>query len=57
MVTFLSGGIGTPQGFLAGADLVFPPAETTVVGNTGDDVELAGHLVCPDLDTVLFRRW
>ena len=53
MVTFLSGGTGTPK-LLAGADSVFPPAETTVVANTGDDVELGGHLVCPDLDTVLF---
>ncbi len=26
----------------------------TVVGNTGDDVELGGLLVCPDVDTVLF---
>jgi LPPG:FO 2-phospho-L-lactate transferase len=53
MVTFLSGGTGTPK-LLAGAGEVFPPAETTVVGNTGDDVELGGHLVCPDVDTVLF---
>ncbi|MHB9286320.1 2-phospho-L-lactate transferase [Halobacteriales archaeon Cl-PHB] len=53
MVTFLSGGTGTPK-LLAGADPVFPPADTTVVANTGDDVELGGHLVCPDLDTVLF---
>jgi LPPG:FO 2-phospho-L-lactate transferase len=53
MVTFLAGGTGTPK-LLAGAESVFPAAETTVVGNTGDDVELAGHLVCPDLDTVLF---
>jgi LPPG:FO 2-phospho-L-lactate transferase len=53
MVTFLSGGTGTPK-LLSGASEVFPPAETTVVANTGDDVELAGHLVCPDLDTVLF---
>jgi len=53
MVTFLSGGTGTPK-LLAGADDVFAPAETTVVANTGDDVELGGHLVCPDLDTVLF---
>jgi LPPG:FO 2-phospho-L-lactate transferase len=28
----------------------------TVVGNTGDDVVLGGHLVCPDLDTVLFLQ-
>jgi LPPG:FO 2-phospho-L-lactate transferase len=53
MVTFLSGGTGTPK-LLAGADETFPPRETTVVANTGDDVELGGHLVCPDLDTVLF---
>jgi LPPG:FO 2-phospho-L-lactate transferase len=55
MVTFLSGGTGTPK-LLSGTDNVFPPAETTVVGNTGDDVEIAGHLVCPDVDTVLFLR-
>ncbi|WP_276272269.1 2-phospho-L-lactate transferase [Haloarcula litorea] len=53
MVTFLAGGTGTPK-LLAGADDVFAPAESTVVANTGDDVELGGHLVCPDLDTVLF---
>ena len=53
MVTFLSGGTGTPK-LLAGAGPVFDPGETAVVANTGDDVEVAGHLVCPDLDTVLF---
>ncbi len=53
MVTFLSGGTGTPK-LMAGAESVFPPEETTVVANTGDDVELGGVLVCPDLDTVLF---
>ena len=55
MVTFLSGGTGTPK-LLSGADDVFAPAETTVVGNTGDDVEIGGHLVCPDVDTVLYLR-
>jgi LPPG:FO 2-phospho-L-lactate transferase len=53
MVTFLSGGTGTPK-LLAGGDDVFDPDETTVVANTGDDVELGGFLVCPDVDTVLF---
>jgi LPPG:FO 2-phospho-L-lactate transferase len=53
MVTFLSGGTGTPK-LLAGADAVFDPRETDVVANTGDDIELGGHLVCPDVDTVLF---
>ena len=51
MVTFLAGGTGTPK-LLAGID---DPAGVAVVGNTGDDVELAGHLVCPDIDTVLFQ--
>ncbi|MCF2165253.1 MULTISPECIES: 2-phospho-L-lactate transferase [Halobacterium] len=54
MTTFLAGGTGTPK-LLAGARRVFDPAETTVVGNTGDDVALGGLLVCPDLDTVLFE--
>ncbi|MDS0299330.1 2-phospho-L-lactate transferase [Halogeometricum sp. S1BR25-6] len=54
MVTFLAGGTGTPK-LLDGASEVFDPAETTVVANTGDDIELGGHLVCPDVDTVLFH--
>ena len=55
MTTFLSGGTGTPK-LLAGAESVFDPADTAVVGNTGDDVELGGLLVCPDVDTVLFEQ-
>ncbi|WP_338739621.1 2-phospho-L-lactate transferase [Haloplanus salilacus] len=54
MVTFLAGGTGTPK-LLDGVDAAFDPAAVTVVANTGDDVELGGHLVCPDLDTVLFQ--
>ena len=54
MPAFLAGGTGTPK-LLAGARRVFDPADTTVVCNTGDDVELGGLLVCPDVDTVLFE--
>ena len=53
MITFLAGGTGTPK-LLDGATRVWDPAEIAVVANTGDDVELGGHLVCPDVDTVLF---
>ncbi|WP_050032650.1 2-phospho-L-lactate transferase [Halorubrum halophilum] len=53
MVTFLAGGTGTPK-LLDGATRVWDPAEVSVVANTGDDIELGGHLVCPDVDTVLF---
>jgi LPPG:FO 2-phospho-L-lactate transferase len=54
MITFLAGGTGTPK-LLDGVEAAFDPAAVTVVANTGDDVELGGHLVCPDLDTVLFH--
>lgn len=55
MVTFLAGGTGTPK-LLYGSEEVFEPAETPVVCNTGDDVELGGVLVCPDVDTALFSE-
>ena len=55
MVTFLSGGTGTPK-LLAGARELFDPADLAVVANTGDDIELGGLLICPDLDTVLFEQ-
>jgi len=55
MITFLAGGTGTPK-LLAGATQQLPAERLTVVGNTGDDIELGGLLVCPDLDTVLFHE-
>ncbi|WP_435333293.1 2-phospho-L-lactate transferase [Haloarchaeobius sp. TZWWS8] len=54
MVTFLSGGTGTPK-LLDGAAAAFSPDETTVIANTGDDIELGGLFVCPDVDTLLFQ--
>ena len=54
MVTFLSGGTGTPK-LLDGAAGTFSPEETTVVVNTGDDVELGGLFVSPDVDTLLYQ--
>ena len=55
MYTLLAGETGTPK-LLAGANARVDPAALTVVGNTGDDIELGGLLVCPDLDTVLFHE-
>ncbi|ELZ16866.1 LPPG:FO 2-phospho-L-lactate transferase [Haloterrigena salina JCM 13891] len=54
MVTFLSGGTGTPK-LLDGAAAAFSPEETTVVANTGDDIEIGGLFVSPDVDTLLFQ--
>ncbi len=55
MPTFLAGGTGTPK-LLWGTDSVFAPETVTVVANTGDDIELGGLLVCPDVDSVLYSR-
>ncbi|MFB6094735.1 MAG: 2-phospho-L-lactate transferase [Halanaeroarchaeum sp.] len=55
MTVFLAGGTGTPK-LLSGAAAAFDVSEATVVANTGDDVELGGLFVCPDLDTVLYER-
>jgi len=51
MTTFLSGGTGTPK-LIDGARDVLDGFN--VVVNTGDDVEISGNLVCPDVDTVLY---
>lgn len=53
MVTFLSGGTGTPK-LLWGADSIFPPRDSVVIANTGDDVVLGDLHVSPDIDTLLF---
>lgn len=55
MVTVLSGGTGTPK-LLSGMAAAFAPEATTVIANTGDDIELGGLFVSPDADTVLFER-
>jgi len=56
MVTFLSGGTGTPKllyGFEK-AETEITTDDISVVVNTGDDIEISGNLVCPDIDTVLY---
>ena len=52
-VTVLAGGVGGAR-FLSGVLEVVPPAAVTVVGNVGDDLEVYGLHVSPDLDTVLY---
>ena len=54
MVTFLSGGTGTPK-LLDGAGSAFTPEETTVIANTGDDIEIGGLFISPDIDTLVFQ--
>jgi LPPG:FO 2-phospho-L-lactate transferase len=49
----LSGGVGGAK-LVAGLHHVLAPGELTVVGNVGDDVEVLGLHVSPDLDSVLY---
>ncbi len=52
-ITVLAGGVGGAR-FLRGLKAATPDAEITVVGNTGDDIDLFGLHVSPDLDTVMY---
>jgi LPPG:FO 2-phospho-L-lactate transferase len=52
-VTLLAGGLGGSRLARALAETI-APAELTVVGNVGDDVEVLGLHVSPDLDTILY---
>ena len=53
MIVALAGGVGASK-FLLGLKHVLPPEEITIIGNTGDDIELHGLRICPDLDTVTY---
>jgi len=52
-VVVLSGGVGGAK-FVRGLVDAIEPAGVTVVGNVGDDVEILGLHVSPDLDSVLY---
>jgi LPPG:FO 2-phospho-L-lactate transferase len=53
VITALAGGVGAAR-FLAGLVAVVDPAEITAIVNTGDDLELHGLWISPDLDTVTY---
>jgi LPPG:FO 2-phospho-L-lactate transferase len=53
MYTVLAGGVGASR-FLQGLVQVVPPGEITVISNTGDDVEMFGLYVAPDVDIVTY---
>jgi LPPG:FO 2-phospho-L-lactate transferase len=52
-VTLLSGGVGGAR-FARGLVAALAPGELTVVGNVGDDLEVLGLSVSPDLDSILY---
>ena len=52
-IVLLSGGVGGAK-LAAGLHDVLEPGELTIVGNVGDDLEVLGLHVSPDLDSVLY---
>ena len=52
-VVVLSGGVGGAR-FVRGLVDLVPPGEVTVIGNVGDDAEVLGLHVSPDLDSLLY---
>jgi LPPG:FO 2-phospho-L-lactate transferase len=52
-IVVLSGGVGGAR-FVRGLVDVVPPSDVTVVGNVGDDAEVLGLHVSPDLDSLLY---
>jgi LPPG:FO 2-phospho-L-lactate transferase len=56
-VTVLAGGIGGARfvrGLLDCLAERSPGAVVTVIGNTGDDIDVWGLRICPDLDTLMY---
>lgn len=53
MIVTLAGGVGAAR-FLEGLARVVPPASITVIVNTGDDIDLYGLRISPDLDIVMY---
>jgi LPPG:FO 2-phospho-L-lactate transferase len=53
MIVALAGGVGAAR-FLDGLAQEHPPEDIFVIGNTGDDLELYGFHISPDLDTVMY---
>lgn len=52
-VTVLCGGVGAAR-YLRGLMQVIPAANITAIVNTGDDTEMHGLTICPDLDTITY---
>ena len=52
-VAILAGGTGGTK-LAHGFALLGPEVTVTIIANVGDDAEMHGHLVCPDVDALLY---
>jgi LPPG:FO 2-phospho-L-lactate transferase len=53
MITFLSGGTGTPK-LIQGFRKTIDDSEIAIIANSADDVWLYGLYISPDIDTILY---
>lgn len=53
MITALAGGVGASK-LLYGFNRAIPPEQLSVIVNTGDDIEMFGLYIAPDLDIVIY---
>ncbi len=53
MIVALAGGVGAAK-FLSGITQLLNPEDLTVIANTGDDIELYGLHISPDIDIVTY---
>jgi len=53
MITALAGGVGAAK-LLLGLTKIIDPEDLTIIVNTGDDIELHGLHISPDLDIVAY---
>lgn len=53
MIVALAGGVGAAK-LLRGLVEVIPPDTLTIISNTGDDIELYGLAISPDIDIVAY---
>lgn len=53
MIVCLAGGVGAAK-FLRGLVKAMPPQDITVIVNTGDDIDLLGFHVSPDVDSIVY---
>ncbi len=52
-IVALAGGVGGAK-LALGFNRLGPETDLTIIGNTGDDLDLFGLRICPDLDTLLY---
>lgn len=53
MITALGGGVGAAK-FLKGLSQILKREPLTVIVNTGDDIQLSGLKISPDVDTIIY---